>query len=323
MDTSVATGSIVYLDAPQAPLSDQTKELIGLGGLLGDLMVVSGSTVSAEALAALGDLGVTHVIVPETDLENSLAVGQAELLRTAVAELEARVVLAPAQPAETEVLARAAALDDSAIITGAQTVAPDLSVSKPVLSGTGYTVVRPRTGTAYVTVLPGASAAAQSQGSGSGGGPAELYPLPCETAVASAELLSRTPIAAGGRPDLETAAVVVAGGRGTEGDFTAVEHLADALGAAVGASRVAADEGWIGHEAQVGQTGRSVAPDLYVAAGISGAVQHVVGLRQAGTIVAVNTDEDAPIFELADLGIVGKLEDVLPQATQEILRRRG
>jgi electron transfer flavoprotein alpha subunit len=114
----------------------------------------------------------------------------------------------------------------------------------------------------------------------------------------------------------------VAGGRGTEGDFSAVEHLADALGGAVGASRVAADEGWIGHEAQVGQTGRSVAPDLYIAAGISGAVQHVVGLRQAGTIVAVNTDSDAPIFEIADLGIVGRLQDVLPQAAEEIARRR-
>ncbi|WP_291278675.1 electron transfer flavoprotein subunit alpha/FixB family protein [Galactobacter sp.] len=311
--------SIVYLDSIQTPLSTQTRELVGLGTLLGDLMVVSGSTPSAEALAALGDLGVSHVIVAEGDVDQSLAVGQGELLRTAAAELEARVVLAPAQPAETEVVARAAALDGSAIITGAQTVAPDLSVSKPVLSGTGYTVVRPTTATAYVTVLPGASAAATSEGAG----PAELYPLPIEAPAAAARLLARTPISAGGRPDLETADVVVAGGRGTEGDFTAVEQLADALGAAIGASRVAADEGWIGHESQVGQTGRSVAPDLYVAAGISGAVQHVVGLRQAGTIVAVNTDEDAPIFEIADFGIVGKLQDVLPQAVEEIIRRRG
>ncbi|MGO3152201.1 MAG: electron transfer flavoprotein subunit alpha/FixB family protein [Galactobacter sp.] len=311
--------SIVYLDSIQTPLSTQARELVGLGTLLGDLMVVSGSTPSAEALAALGDLGVSHVIVAEGDVDQSLAVGQADLLRTAAAELEARVVLAPAQPAETEVVARAAALDGSAIITGAQTVAPDLSVSKPVLSGTGYTVVRPTTATAYVTVLPGASAAATSEGAG----PAELYPLPIEAPAAAARLLARTPVSAGGRPDLETADVVVAGGRGTEGDFTAVEQLADALGAAIGASRVAADEGWIGHESQVGQTGRSVAPDLYVAAGISGAVQHVVGLRQAGTIVAVNTDEDAPIFEIADFGIVGKLQDVLPQAVEEIIRRRG
>lgn len=311
--------SIVYLDSIQTPLSTQTRELVGLGTLLGDLMVVSGSTPSAEALAALGDLGVSHVIVAEGDVDQRLAVGQGELLRTAAAELEARVVLAPAQPAETEVVARAAALDGSAIITGAQTVAPDLSVSKPVLSGTGYTVVRPTTATAYVTVLPGASAAATSEGAG----PVELYPLPIEAPAAAARLLARTPISAGGRPDLETADVVVAGGRGTEGDFTAVEQLADALGAAIGASRVAADEGWIGHESQVGQTGRSVAPDLYVAAGISGAVQHVVGLRQAGTIVAVNTDEDAPIFEIADFGIVGKLQDVLPQAVEEIIRRRG
>jgi electron transfer flavoprotein alpha subunit len=310
-------GSIVYLDSIEAPLAETTRELINLGALLGDLMVVAGSTPEERALAELGDLGVTHVIVPESDVSEGLAVGQAELLRTAVAELEARVVIAPARSAETEVLARAAAGDESAIITGAQTLAPDLSVTKPVLSGTGYTVVRPTTPAAYVTVLPGVTSAARPQGNP----PAELYPLPVPE-VAAARLLSSTPNVGAGRPDLETAGVVVAGGRGTDGDFAAVEQLADQLGGAVGASRVAADEGWIGHEAQVGQTGRSVSPELYVAAGISGAVQHVVGLRQAGTIVAVNTDSDAPIFEIADLGIVGRLQDVLPQAAEEIARRR-
>lgn len=310
--------SIVYVDEVTAPLKPQAAELVALGSLLGDLMVVSANRPQPEALASLGDLGVTHVIVAEEDLSGSLAVGQAELLRAAVAELEPRVVIAAAQPAETEVLARVAALESQAIITGAQTLSPDLLATKPVLSGTAYTVVRPTTATAYVTVLPGAAAAATSQGSG----PAELYELPVTVSGPAADVVSTTPLEVGVRPDLETAPVVVAGGRGTEGDFSAVEHLADALGGAVGASRVAADEGWIGHEAQVGQTGRSVAPDLYIAAGISGAVQHVVGLRQAGTIVAVNTDSDAPIFEIADLGIVGRLQDVLPQAAEEIARRR-
>jgi electron transfer flavoprotein alpha subunit len=310
--------SIVYVDEVTAPLRPHICELISLGSLLGDLMVVSANRPQPEALASLGDLGVTHVIVAEEDLSGSLAVGQAELLRAAVAELEPRVVIAAAQPAEAEVLARVAALESQAIITGAQTLSPDLLATKPVLSGTAYTVVRPTTATAYVTVLPGAAAAATSQGAG----PAELYELPVTVPGPAAAVVSTTPLEVGLRPDLETAPVVVAGGRGTEGDFSAVEHLADALGGAVGASRVAADEGWIGHEAQVGQTGRSVAPDLYIAAGISGAVQHVVGLRQAGTIVAVNTDSDAPIFEIADLGIVGRLQDVLPQAAEEIARRR-
>lgn len=310
--------TILYLDEITSPLDEHTAELLGLGELLEDLMVVSAATPSQEALAELGRAGATHVVVPDADLGASLAVNQARLLVAAVAELEPRVVIAPAAPLETEVLARAAAATESAIITGAQTVAPDLSITKSVLSGTGYTVVRPRSGTAFITVEKGAGSARELQDAA----PAELYPLPLQTSAA-AELVRTQPLDTGSRPGLETADVVVAGGRGTQGDFSDVEDLADALGAAVGASRVAADEGWIGHEAQVGQTGRSVSADLYVAAGISGAVQHVVGLRQAGTIVAVNTDEDAPIFEIADFGIVGKLQDVLPQAAQEVRRRRG
>ena len=117
--------------------------------------------------------------------------------------------------------------------------------------------------------------------------------------------------------------VVVVGGGGTEGDFTPIEELADVLGAAVGATRVATDEGWIDHSAQIGQTGVTVAPRLYIGAGVSGAIHHRSGMQAAETIVAVNTDPDAPIFELADLGIVGDLTEVLPQAAAEIRRLRG
>ena len=125
------------------------------------------------------------------------------------------------------------------------------------------------------------------------------------------------------RPALGEAQVVVAGGRGTEGDFSAVEDLADALGGAVGATRVATDEGWIAHDAQIGQTGVTIAPRLYIGAGISGAVHHRGGMQASGTIVAVNADPEAPIFEIADLGIVGDLFAVLPQAAAEIRRLKG
>lgn len=136
----------------------------------------------------------------------------------------------------------------------------------------------------------------------------------------AARLVERTPRPASDRPDLGEAQVVVVGGRGTEGDFTPVEDLADALGGAVGATRVATDEGWIGHEAQIGQTGVTISPRLYIGAGVSGAVHHRGGMQSSGTIVAVNSDPESPIFEIADFGVVGDLFTVLPQAAAEIRR---
>ena len=124
-------------------------------------------------------------------------------------------------------------------------------------------------------------------------------------------------------PDLGSASIVVVGGRGTEGDFSVVEELADVLGGAVGATRVATDEGWIGHDAQIGQTGVTIAPRLYVGVGVSGAVHHRGGMQASGTIVAVNSDPDAPIFEIADFGVIGDLFTVVPQAAAEIRRLKG
>jgi electron transfer flavoprotein alpha subunit len=158
-----------------------------------------------------------------------------------------------------------------------------------------------------------------------GAGAVENVPVTFSDLSKVPQISAVEPRAKSGRPELTEAAIVVSGGRGVGGPegFAVVEALADALGAAVGASRAATDAGWYPHAFQVGQTGKTVSPQLYIANGISGAIQHRAGMQTSKTIVAVNKDAEAPIFELADFGVVGDLFAVVPQLTEEVVKRKG
>ena len=173
-------------------------------------------------------------------------------------------------------------------------------------------------GTPIITVKPNAATPEESEGAAA----VEEVSPEISDAAKTAQIVASQPRKATGRPELTEAAIVVSGGRGTGGDFEPVEALADSLGAAVGASRAAVDSGWYPHSFQIGQTGKVVSPQLYVANGISGAIQHRAGMQTSKTIVAVNKDEEAPIFELVDFGVVGDLKTVLPAATEQINKRK-
>jgi electron transfer flavoprotein alpha subunit len=174
-------------------------------------------------------------------------------------------------------------------------------------------------GTPIITVKPNAATPEEVAGAAA----VEEFAVTISDAAKTAQIVASQPRQATGRPELTEAATVVSGGRGTGGNFEPVEHLADALGAAVGASRAAVDSGWVPHTYQVGQTGKTVSPQLYVAAGISGAIQHRAGMQTSKTIVAVNKDEEAPIFELVDFGVVGDLHTVLPSLTEKVNARKS
>ena len=197
----------------------------------------------------------------------------------------------------------------------------DGTAHKSVLAGSYTTAARATTPVSVLTVK--ANNVTPEPATVASAPETSTVEVPADGTATAARITAREQKVASGRPDLSDARIVVAGGRGVDGDFGPVEQLADALGAAVGASRAATDAGWISHDAQVGQTGKTVSPQLYISAGISGAIQQKAGMQTAKVIVAVNKDAESPVFEIADFGIIGDLFDVLPQATEEIKKRKG
>lgn len=311
---------LVLVDHVDGAVRKTTLELLTLARRAGEPAAVFLGSGFDAARDTLGEYGAAKVYVVEApEFEQYLVVPKAEALAQLAASSGAAGVLLTSSPEGKEIAARLAVKLGSGVITDAVDVAADLTTTQSVFAG-GYTVTaQVTTGAPVITVKPNAVTPE----------PAPATPAEEKVAVAFSEAATKARIverkarAATGRPELTEASIVVSGGRGTGGDFAPVEALADALGAAVGASRAAVDSGWYPHAYQVGQTGKTVSPQLYLAAGISGAIQHRAGMQTSKTIVVVNKDAEAPIFAMADFGVVGDLHTVLPQATEEIRKRQG
>ena len=296
-------------------------ELLTAARRLGSPSVVWTGSGADAGQARLAEFGAERVYVADSaDFGDYVVAPAAELLASLMAEKSPVAVLIAGTTEGKEIAGRLAVKTESGVLTDAIDVVagPDGTpvAEQPNFGGAITVHSRVVKGTPIIAVRPNAVAAVAEPG------PAEVVPVDFAASdAAKAARISEFVVAEKGeRPDLTEASVVVSGGRGTgsaEG-FGVIEQLADVLGAAVGASRAVTDAGWYPHQFQVGQTGKTVSPQLYMAIGISGAIQHRAGMQTSKTIVAVNKDPEAPIFEIADFGVIGDLFKVVPQLLDEI-----
>ncbi|WP_131787510.1 electron transfer flavoprotein subunit alpha/FixB family protein [Protofrankia symbiont of Coriaria ruscifolia] len=301
-----------------------TAELLTLARSLGEASAVflGAPGTYAKAKEFLAQYGASKVYVVESDDVVDYAVAPvAEVLAKLVIDVSPTAVLTAATAEAREAAARTAAKTESGLIWDAVALTPDLSATQGVFGGSTIVTSKVTKGTPIFVVRPNTTAPEVAPTT-----PVEEnVDITISDSARSAKILDRVVEAKSGRPDLTEAQIVVSGGRGLGAaeHFALVEKLADTLGAAVGASRAATDAGWYPHQQQVGQTGKTVSPQLYVAVGISGAIQHRAGMQTSKTIVAINKDPEAPIFEFADYGVVGDLFNVVPQLTEAVEKRKG
>jgi len=311
---------LVVVDHVDGAVRKPTLELLALAKRLGTPSAVHFGSADSAIVEKLKAFGAEKIyVVDDSEIKGYLVAPKAEALQQLVEKTSPAAVLIVSGYEGKEIAGRLAVKTGSGIITDAVDIEDGGVTTQSVFAGNYSVKSKVTKGTPIITVKPNSAAPEESAGAGE----VEEFSATISDSAKKAQIVASQPRKASGRPELTEAAIVVSGGRGTGGDFSAVEGLADALGAAVGASRAAVDSGWMPHSFQVGQTGKVVSPQLYVANGISGAIQHRAGMQTAKTIVAVNKDEEAPIFELVDFGVVGDLQSVLPAATEQIEKRKS
>ncbi|WP_280457844.1 electron transfer flavoprotein subunit alpha/FixB family protein [Nocardia carnea] len=314
---------LVLVEHADGAVKKVTTELLSAAATLGEpSAVVLGVPGTADKLSdALAAAGAAKIYVAESDdVENYLITPKVDVLAGLVESASPAAVLVAASAEGKEVSGRLAARIGSGLLVDVIDVKADGSAVHSIFGG-AFTVDAKATGDVpVISVRPGSIEAKASAGAGE----KVTVEVPAQE-EGVVKITSREPVVAGDRPELTEANIVVSGGRGvgSADNFSVVEALADSLGAAVGASRAAVDSGYYPGQFQVGQTGKTVSPQLYVALGISGAIQHRAGMQTSKTIIAVNKDEEAPIFEIADYGIVGDLFNVAPQLTEEVKKHKG
>ncbi|MGZ4624779.1 MAG: electron transfer flavoprotein subunit alpha/FixB family protein [Kineosporiaceae bacterium] len=316
---------LVLVERSDGTVRKAGLELLTLARRLGEPAALVFGPSEDAVVKVLGEYGATRVyVVDDPVVDAYLVAPKVEALVAVVRRSSPSAVLVTAGPEGTEVAARAAVRLDSGIVTDAVDVTAGEGgpvATQSVLAGSWTVQSQVVRGTPIITVRPNATSPEAA--------PAEpvveQFAVDVSDAAKTARIVQRSPKTVTGRPDLGDASVVVAGGRGmgSAAAFAVLERLADALGGAVGASRAATDLGWYGHDYQVGQTGKTVTPQLYLAAGISGAIQHRAGMQGSRTIVAINKDAKAPIFSIADFGVVGDAHTVLPALIDEVERRKA
>ncbi|RYH04333.1 electron transfer flavoprotein subunit alpha/FixB family protein [Salipiger sp. IMCC34102] len=292
---------------------DATGKAVAAVKSLGDVTVLCAGASAAEAAAEAAKIdGVSKVLCAEDEaLGHRLAEPTADLIVKLAGDYSH--IAAPGTTDAKNVMPRVAALLDSQILSEVTAIVDADTFERPIYAGNAIQTVKSSDATKVMTIRTAAFDAAEMTGS------ADVENIDAAGNPGLSEWIEDK-VAESDRPDLTSAGTVVSGGRGigSEEDFAMIERLADKLGAAVGASRAAVDSGYAPNDWQVGQTGKVVAPELYVAIGISGAIQHLAGMKDSKIIVAINKDEEAPIFQVADYGLVADLFEAVPELTEKL-----
>ncbi len=321
-------GVLVFCEIKDGKLKKVSREALTIGRKLagkagGELCAVAAGSSAKNAAAEAGAFGAKKLYVAPGAFDTYLTEPYTALLAQVISEMKPSVVLFAGTSNGRDLAPRLAARLKAGVASDADQldwVDGKLRARRPVYAGTAFATVDVSSDPAIATCRANAFPAEEAPGAGS----AEVVDVKVEAGSSKARLIE-TKVPETGELSIAEADIIVSGGRGLKeaANFSLIRDLAHAIGGAVGASRATVDAGWIDHQHQVGQTGRVVTPNLYIAAGISGAIQHLAGMSSSKHIVAINKDPEAPIFRVSDLGVVGDLFAILPALTEEVKKAKA